>query len=544
MVTVTKLPSPGNAKPIRIDNYADFNGGLNTTANRFDLGASETPDCNDVDIDRRGGIIRRGAATQLSNNSFSESWQPHYMQPFVKNAGSSAERLYDGFVVYTSLTGAPTLANLAGGACLSASVGAKTYVFGYDPLAAGYESSAPGDTYSLNESFTKSSAYTVSGVGRWQDSYASPSGAHAPVARAACAHLEHCFVGYTGEYTGLPIPQQHYMYPNRLRWSHPGDGGSWREDDYIDVGSVNEPIVGLVSCADHLLILKRSSVWVLHGYNTDTFNLIQVAEGVGISGGQAFTQLTPRGVFFSDSRKGLHVYQNNSVRWLAEKVISYWPAYTPPTSSGSYHAAVAYGMYETAAVGYSAETDRVWVSLPDSTSRATDPPANAFSLVYDPQTESWTKNNIRAMGFVMFRGKFCGILSGLFHVEDYTAVADTYLGSTQNIAGYWVSAWHMGSQPVVPKRWLKPEFVITGNQVGTFTVSVYKDYDPITVEKTITISMTNPLSSSTDYDEVKRTQTLGTAKAISFKFAGPTSQNVNWRLDAYALKHRQKAVRS
>lgn len=542
MVTVTKLPSPGNAKPIRIDNYADFNGGLNTTANRFDLGASETPDCNNVDIDRRGGIIRRGAATILNDASGDLYSSAVLFKPFIRSEGTNTEMLYTGNVRFNSLTDTGTAFSMASNGGIAAALGTKVYAHQADPAAYLQAGSTSGVVYSIDSGITKSALYTVSGTGRWQDSFASPSGVHSPTGYTICAHLGHLFAGNVTEYTGLGAGNNYYTYPNRLRWSHPGDGGSWREDDYIDIGGIQDPIVGVVPANDHLLILKRASVWALHGYDADTFNLVRVSDQIGCSGLNAYCE-SLRGIWFSDPNKGLHRYNGSGVEWVAEKVISYWPAYTPPTTTG-YHAS-AYGMYDTVAVGYSRETDRVWVSLPDSTSRATDPPTNAFSLVYDPETRAWTKNNLKTRAWFMWRGKFCGLWADkTFHAENYTATADTYLGSTQNIAGYWVSAWHMGSQPVVPKRWLKPEFVITGNQVGTFTVSVYKDYDPITVEKTITISMTNPLSSSTDYDEVKRTQTLGTAKAISFKFAGPTGQNVNWRLDAYALKHRQKAVRS
>jgi len=249
-------------------------------------------------------------------------------------------------------------------------------------------------------------------------------------------------------------------------------------------------------------------------------------------------------VYFFDSRKGLCVYQNGQVQLLSEKINSYFPAYTPPSVTG-YNNIANYGEYDTVTVCYSTETDRVWVSLPDSTSRATDPPTNAFSLVYDPTTGAWTKNNIKARAYFVWRGKLHGVwLDKTFYAEDKTAVADTYLGTTDHIDGYWVSHWHDAGQPIVDKRWTKPEFVLTGNQTGTFTVTVYKNYDPITVEKTITISAVNPLAVSTDYDIVHRTQVIGSAKAVSLKFAGPTAQNVLWRLDGYTLKYKMKAVRS
>jgi hypothetical protein len=542
LVTVRPLPNPGRSKPPRVENFADFNGGLNTTANRFDLQPNETPDCYNVDIDRRGGIIRRAAATTLNDAASALYLDITPSRPFVRAAGTSGETLYVGLYRFSSLSDTGTSFSLTGGGAIAAALGAKWFLHGADPLANGTAGTSSGVCYSLDAAGTKSAAFTHSGTGRWQDSYASPSGTHAPPAMTIAAHNEHIFAGNLTEYTGLGVGNNYATYQNRLRWSHPGDGGSWRTNDYVDVGHINDPIVGLVSAADHLLILKRNSVYALHGYNAETFNLVMVSDQVGCSGPQAYC-MSPRGVFFSDMNKGLHRYGGSGVEWLAEKVISYWPAYTPPTTTG-YHA-FAYGMYETVAVGYSAETDRVWVSLPDSTSRATDPPTNAFSLVFDPQTGAWTRNSIKTKAFFMWRGKFCGMFSDkTFHVENTTGVADTYLGSTQNIPGYWVSAWMMASQPVVPKRWGKPEFVITGNQTGTFTVTVYKDYDPITVEKTITISATNPLATSTDYDEVKRTQTVGTAKAVSLKFAGPTGQNVLWRLDAFVLKSRTKAVRN
>lgn len=536
MATVRPLPNPGKGKSLRLDNVVDFNGGLNTTANRFDLAINETPDCNNVDIDRRGGIIRRAAATVSNDASGTISGQ----RPFVMGPGTKGETLFGGNFKFSSLSDTGTGITLNDFSD-TADVGQYWYVFNIDVATTSSVSLAAGNVYRISTAAVISSAFTMSGTSAWQDSFSSPSGTHAPNAYAAAAHNGHLIIGYTVEVTATG-PTTLGAFPNRIRWSHPGDGGSWRSIDYIDVGHKNDPIVGLVSVNDHLLILKRNSVWVLAGYDADTFSLSQVTTAAGCSGKNAYVA-TPRGVYFSDIRKGLHLYDGNTLTWVGEKVVSYWPAYNPPTVTG-FHS-FSYGEYDTVALGYSRETDRVWVSLPDSTSRATDPPTNSFSLVYDPNTGAWTKNNIKARCFVQWRGKLHGLwLDKTFYVEDASATRDTYLGSTDHIDAYWVSAWHVASQPVVPKRWYKPEFVLTGNQVGTFTVSVYKDYDPITVEKTITIATTNPLSSSSDYDEVKRTQTLGTAKAVSLKFAGPTSEHVKWRLDAYTMKSRQKSVRS
>lgn len=528
MPQVRPLPNPGEGSRPKLENIVDFNGGLNTTANRFDLNPNETPDCSNVDIDRRGGIIRRAAATTSNDATATLTGKP-----YVSKRGSAGETLYFDNRYFTSLTDTGTATTLG---VLYASAALGSYLYSYN-----IDLSAIGVTVTPQTSYRDTTSMTISGAGAWQDSFSSPSGTHSPNAYAATSHLgAYVVLGYTVEIA--VIGPTYFAYPNRIRWSHPNDGGSWRQVDYIDVGAREDYIVAVHSVGDHLVILKRNSVWALHGYDADTFNLVQVSDRVGCAGPYA-SALSPHGLFFFDPRKGLMKYNNGQLDWLSEKVQSYFPPYTPPTYTGYLSAAV--GEYESCAVGYSTETDRVWVSLPDSTSRATDPPTNAFSLVFDPITGAWTKNNIKARVYFQWRGKLHGVwLDKTFYVEDKTATRDTYLGTTDHIDAYWWSPWHTGRQPVVPKRWTRPEFVLTGNQTGTFTVEVYKDYDPTTVEKTITISATNPLATSTDYDQVFRTQTIGTAKAVALKFIGPTAQHVLWRLDAYTMKYRTKAVRS
>jgi len=536
MPPVRPLPSPGVSSPLSLENVIDFNGGLNTTANRFDLKPNETPDCNNVDIDRRGGIIRRAAATTSNDASTTIVGKP-----FILGLGTSSETLYFANRYFTSLThtGSSIALNLESSTW--ASVGTVIYAFG---LRLGTAAAS----YNQNVSYrsTGFSLNTWTGVGRFQDSFAAPSGAHSPDARTACSHLGYAFCGYTVEYASgivgsTAVATINY---NRIRWSHPGDGGSWRTDDYIDIGHSNDPIVSVISAGDHLLILKNSSTWALYGYDADTFNLVNISNLVGSSGPYATCRAPTGAVYFFDAGKGLCVYQSGQVRLLSEKITSLFPAYTPPVATG-YESAFSYGQYDTVAVGYSTETERVWVSIPDATSRALSVPTNASSLVYDPATGAWTKNDIKSRAYFLWRGKLHGVwLDKTFYAEDKTATRDTYLGTNDHIDGYWVSRWYVAGQPVVDKRWTKPEFVLTANQVGTFTVTVYKDYDPITTAKTISIATTNPLSSTTDYDEVFRTQVIGTAKAVAIKFAGPTVEHVLWRLDGFTLKYKVKAVRS
>lgn len=532
MARVQPLPNPGTTSQPKLLNVIDFNGGLNTTANRFDLQPNETPDCSNVDIDRRGGIIRRAAATTSNDANTTITGVP-----YIYGQGTQGEALYFANRVFTSLS--HTGSSVTFGSKAWAATGPTVFSFG---LFLG----TPAVSYITNSSYKDSTLATWTGVGRFQDSFSSPSGTHLPDARAATSHLGYAFVGYTAEYQSgtVGVNATATINYNRLRWSHPGDGGSWRTDDYIDVGYKFDPIVAVISCGDHLLILKNASTWALHGYDADTFNLVNISNVLGCAGSSAATRAPTGGVYFFDTRKGLCVYEGGAVRLLSEKISSYFPAYTPPTVTG-YDSTLSYGEYDTVTVGYSTETDRVWVSLPDSTSRATDPPTNAFSLVYDPTTGAWTKNNIKARCYFVWRGKLHGVwLDKTFYVEDKTATRDTYLGTTDHIDGYWVSPWFNAGQPVTDKRFTKPEFVLTGNQTGTFTVSVYKNYDPTTVEKTITISATNPLAVSTDYDQVFRTQVIGNAKAVALKFAGPTSEHVLWRLDGYTMKYKLKAVRS
>lgn len=75
-------------------------------------------------------------------------------------------------------------------------------------------------------------------------------------------------------------------FPNRLWFSEAGDPFTWKPWAFLNVGGADDPVVSLVSMAQAcsgLVILKRNSVWMLQGYDSETYatGLCRIMEGAG-----------------------------------------------------------------------------------------------------------------------------------------------------------------------------------------------------------------------------------------------------------------------
>src|SRR5690606_23232499 len=85
---------------------------------------------------------------------------------------------------------------------------------------------------------------------------------------------------------------------------------AWHEDDVIDIREGGGPITGLVPMGDHLLIFKQSSVWALFGYDSDSWQLVNVAREKGAIHRQAIAR-NEHSVFFYSHLEGVYVIQGS-----------------------------------------------------------------------------------------------------------------------------------------------------------------------------------------------------------------------------------------
>ena len=87
------------AQGLQLFRQDDFTGGLNLRADQFQLGANESPDMLNVEIDPRGGIASRGGMSKIVTNGIisgtttfvasSSSWNPKKCAPMLSSSNIS-----------------------------------------------------------------------------------------------------------------------------------------------------------------------------------------------------------------------------------------------------------------------------------------------------------------------------------------------------------------------------------------------------------------------------------------------------------------------
>ena len=579
---VAAVTPPGPAPETQSSTFADFTGGLNLISDTFKLGPNESPHMLNVDVHQRGGIQRRRGWTEVATMGQTRGWgmvgdqtagdhmifQTEDDELWYWDGGTPVQLILDSG---TDTATAVTVVN--SGVVTSDDDWVENCIHWstFDYVGYGFrgDTTTPRATVKYDatgvEAGTNSSITTMTdpSVTSWQDDFDSPSGVHMPVAKFGASHLEYMFVGH-------PTENSTHMH-NRIRWSHPGDAGSWRENDYIDIepGHDGDHVVALIPFREQLVVLKADSVYVLTGYSHDTFQVIKVADGIGAVSPYAVAA-NEQGVFFFDRHEGLFVYDGQKVSWLFEKI----------------HPALLDGSIESVASTTVAVLGRrVWVNCRWNDASNTDA---GRSFIFDLDVGAWTcytgftetgdtapNNHIRHAFMYASDGvnekPYAELAynysatdkSSLCHVDIDGTYADTITsgpasGSRETKAVYR-SSWIDLGDAARDKRWRRPEFVLSGGYGQTTTVKVFKDWNASTASKTLTIVTSSASGSAlwdavqwgsfswsqaADlFDEVVRGGAIGSSsRSVMLEFTGPDDGNA-WEMNAFILKWRNKRLK-
>jgi hypothetical protein len=207
----------------------------------------------------------------------------------------------------------------------------------------------------------------------------------------------------------------------------------------------------------------------------------------------------------------------------------------------------------------------VWVSVPWESGSTRD-----RTFVFDPHVGkkgAWTAYDLAVGPFLNFTppsGASTPIAAStatnfLLTVDVFDKFFDDLGGADLHIDSHYMTRWHDIGEPIVKKRWKRPEAVVLGGQDATLVVSAYRDYDPTFAYKTFLVSTESDGTQAVwdtavwdgavwgreggDVAELKRGSPLGNARSVALKFTGP-STNVNWRVDALTFKWVAKRVRN
>lgn len=549
------------ARATRSEVLRDFTGGLNLRRDQVALAENEFPYAINLVPDGRGGLTPRqdwkliglsgsrsvslavtadlfatAAATQIiTAATLPYSW-------LGVPAGAPAANVY--YHTITVGSDEPIITENSMGITSERTVGgvgvAQFGVLAY--LARGL--SLTGRSWSGSAAV----ALTASGTGQWQDSFATPTGTHMPQAEHVASHAGHLWVAATQENA--------VKYPNRVRFSHPGFPESWREDDFIDIPAGGPSIKGLIPFNDGLLVLKDFSIWAILGYDWETFQVIQVTDGIGcsssrhaaVAGSSLYFVSWPEGVMKMGRDYGVDkVSEPLNAIFMSRHMNSYAFAWSSLSWSGGklrYSAAIANGATIEGGVSGpfgSPGSQTVTAARPGCTfvydpfigangcwwMESGCPTGNtnyaSAGLICSLDLAAATQSNRRAVGFLLAGSGYAWVKldSGTWAGDDWIAGLgpETYdTDATQRvIRTRWVDA---GTQ-AWKKRFGRPEVMVREeNTTFTYTWKSYRDWDESTQVRTGSIAYTGNDAIGTMID---RATPLGSSRAAQLLLTFPAT---------------------
>jgi hypothetical protein len=538
------------ASNLRLIRQDDFTGGLNLRADQFQLAPNESPRMLNVEIDPRGGVFSRGAMQRLNTTAVSGNWNPEKLYPFYGN--QNYLMLTTGFVS-PSTNGDVYYSNGSGFTSLTipvksttgasfASWGEKLY------MVAGND----GASYKWDNATNLPTLTTLTASGpTWQNSYTSPVGGFFPKAEHAITHAGKVFVANIKENTT--------SHPNRIRWSHPNSPENWAETDRIDINDGGPKINGLAVVGGHLVVFKDNGVFALFGYDSDTFQVVEISRTVGCSNSNAFAE-TESGVYFFSYPEGLMYYDGSSVRDIFEPL--------RPMFSSNF---VNSGQIDKIYVNYI--NRKVWVSMPYSETTTPDYPAVSF--VFDPsigRSGAWTmfqtadQHGISGgCSFVTTTGDDLYVaahpsLPFVLKVDLYTEETDNIMGDSVYFVSRYRTRWLDGGNYSQKKMFRRPDIIAKQMPTDSYVeLKVYRDYEEAEGSEIRDYSVFLPQANtgmnwgSSLWGEVTwgalntgsyvvNGRNAGLARSIQIEFTGPNG--VPWGINSFTLKYSPRRIKA
>lgn len=531
---------------LSITEVSDFTGGLNFRADQFQLSSFESPDMLNVEIDPRGGVFSRGGQQRLNTTAISGTWDPQKL--FAFNGATNTIMLANGTKVLRSTGGNfTTLQASAGvdvtiasphGACF-AQWGKRLY------FATGV---AGNGGYVWETTDTYATALTASGdnPNAWQ---ATPDASRKmPTAEHLVVHANKMWAANTSE-AGT-------AYPNRVRWSLENSPENWDQDDYIDINGGGNGITGMSVVSGQLVVFKPSAVFLVLGYDSATFQVVELTSRVGCLNHHAIAT-SENGVYWFSHNQGLFFYNGSTLNDMFSNL--------RPAIELNYINPAAHEAISVSWVGR-----RVWISSPYSTTTlVTNPTVN---FVLDPSIRGgvYTQFNT-ADGYGLIGG--CDWTDStdtdyrlMCHpTQPYVLKVDLYNQETDNITGtavpftsYYKTRWFDGGSYMQKKMFRRPDFVIKESDLAqTITVKVYHDFSEGAgnERKIFSISQVPPStgilwgsglwggnwSVGAISSTVKSGRNLGLARSVQLEFIGPSSQK--WGLNSIGYKYQARRIK-
>jgi hypothetical protein len=541
------------ASNLRLIRQDDFTGGLNLRADQFQLAENESPRMLNVEIDPRGGVFSRGAMRRINTTAVSGFWNPEKLFPFYGNKhylmlttgyDPTTTPATQGDVYYWNGPGFTSLSipvTCEHGASF-APWGDKLYIAG----GCG-SSSYRWDSTTNPPTLT---ALTASGP-TWQNNYLAPSGNFFPKASHVVTHA--------GKVFAARVNEDGTLHPNRVRWSHPNNPEQWAENDYIDINDGGPRITGLAVVGGHLVVFKEFGVFAVFGYDSDTFQVVEISRSVGASSPHAISE-TENGVFFFSYPEGLMYYDGNSLRDVFSQLRPMFDLNFVNTNQ-----------IDEIYVNYI--NRRIWLSVPYS--EVTSPDYPAVSFVFDPsigQDGAWTMFTTAdeygisgGCSFVTDTGEDYYVAAHpvnpfVLRVDMYTQSQDNITGLNTNFVSRYRTRWLDGGNYSQKKMFRRPDIVAKQMPVDSqVQLKVYRDYEEADGSEIRDYTVVLPQAASgmtwgssswgvaawgslNTGSYVVNGRNAGLARSLQIEFSGP--QGISWGVNSFTLKYSPRRVKS
>lgn len=535
------------ASRLQIFRQDDFTGGLNLRADQFQLAPNESPKMLNVEVDPRGGVFNRGGMRRIHPAAIIPSgWNPMNLFPFY--GASNYLMLSTGYSGSTS------------GKVLY-STGSSFADLGISVSSVNGASFAPwGKTLYIATGTTNASqkwdGSVVTGLSAsgptWQDSYTSGlTGGYMPKAEHAVVHAGKVFVANTME-NGV-------AFPNRIRWSHPNSPENWASMDSIDINDGGNGITALATFGGHLVVFKPNAVFAIFGYDSDTFQVVEISKSLGVLTPHAVCS-NEHGVYFYSITDGLQRYSGNSIVNVFEAI--------KPAIVNRY---INPNALNRVFVNYI--NHRIWVSVPYSES--SNPTYSTAIFVLDTtvsQRGTWLKfstydNSGIAGGcnFIKSDGTEIPVVAHAYkpfvlQVEQYNTPTDLVDGvDNQQFTSYYRTRWFDGGNYSSKKMFRRPDIVVKQNaDVSSLTIKAYGDYEEADSGEIKQFPLVVPASGvgmiwgiskwgesswggTNVGSQIVLGRSIGLARSIQLEFVGAPAKS--WGINSFTLKYNQRRIK-
>ena len=520
--------------PVKISLFPvkDFTGGLHLRAAPLQLGENESADMLNVDVDPRGGIRMRKCCTPMNATTIgSSATAATSLWDFSNSSGTKHVMVSRGASMFYStgsnFTAVTLAAHVGTGRHRATTFKDNCYIQnGTDKVA--------------KWTGTAATEMTDPAVTGWAEDFAVPGSGKMVIGSLVTSHMGMVFAANTVENGSL--------FPNRVRFSHPNQPEAWRSIDFIDVdtGLDGDVITGIAPFGGRLLVFKNNSVYAIHGYSPETFQVVEISREVGATSQEAVA-VSSQAVYFFSWPGGVYALGGQGPpTWL-------WERLHPVIEEGK----IVGGLQSNFTLRWLNE--RLWVSVTATGS------TNNVQYVYDPTLQKqggWVKYDFPLGPMIewtppgsvsTFLGVGLAAAAGRILKLEIDANNDTYDGTAAvAVPSFYTTRWYDVGVPAIKKRWKGPELIFNAEYTAALRVDCYRDYDPSQIVRTFTADVVAHVtagvwgtgvwgtltwgSDDASKEQIVKGSLLGTARAVRIKLSGPTP-SARWSLDALTLKY-------